>query len=64
MCSITGVGERLHKVFGQIDVRSTIASHWTTSLSASDDLTKTKGPNNTLKLNYFSILLYIGEHLV
>ena len=36
------------------DVRSTVdqqVSSWTTSLRASDDLTKTKGPNNMFKLN-------------
>ena len=36
------------------DVRSTIVqqeSRWTTSLRVSDDLTKTKESNNTLKLN-------------
>ena len=41
------------------DVRSTIVqqeSRWATSLRASDDLTKTKGPNN--------ILLYVGENFI
>ena len=45
-----------HSVIGaSFDDRSTIVQQefrWTTSFRASDELTKIKGPNNKLMLNY------------